>query len=167
MKKILCIFVVLVITLSGCEKTKKVQNEIPDFIGYKARVVTTVNDVEIHADAHYLETDSFQLTFVAPETLKDMKIIVKDGECEVTLDSLSFNFALETLSFNSLIVSLKSCGDNIKSATCKKNIYQFASMNNTCELELDETTKKFKKLIINGKNTVVFESFDYILGQSV
>ncbi len=154
--------------LSSCtsQKSKEVENEIPDFYGFTTDVYTTVNDVKISGKAHYIAYNTLTLTFTSPETLKDMKIIVKDGECEVTLHELSFSLSNESLPFNALSNAILSCGENVKSATYKSGIYSYISNENRYEIYADNDTKNFQKLVINGTDTLYFENFRYITGQS-
>ena len=78
MKKILCIFI-CVLLFAGCEKSpKEVENEIPDFYGFRTDVKTMVNDVNISANAEYTELGGLVLTLTSPESVKGMKIIIID-----------------------------------------------------------------------------------------
>ncbi len=157
-----------ILLLSSCtsEKTKDAENEIPDFYGFTTDVYTTVNDVKICAKAQYVAFDTLTLTFASPETVKDMIINVKDGECEVTLHELSFLLPNDKLPFNALCVSLASCGENIKSATLENGCYSFMSGENQCQIFINEETKSFEKMVVNGVYTLFFENFTYNLGQS-
>ena len=166
MKKILCVFV-CILFLAGCgnQSTKEVENKIPDFYGFGTDVYTVVNDVKICAKAEYTSFDKLVLTFTSPETVKDMQIICKDGECEVNLYELSFLISNEQLPFNSLCVCLKSCAESIKSATAENGYYSFVSNGYKCKLYVDDETKHFQKLAVNETDILFFENFKYYSGQ--
>ncbi len=167
MKKLLCAFM-CILFLSGCGsvKTKENINEIPDFYGFVTNFKANVNDVEISGRAEYMAFQKLTLTFTSPETLKDMKINVKDGNCEITLQELSFSVPNDKLPFNALSVSILSCGDNVKGATVENNKYTFMSSGNKCELFVNEKTKAFEKLTVNGAELVTFQNFTYYMGQT-
>ncbi len=154
--------------LAGCtkQKSKEVENEIPDFLGFTTEFQATVNDVKLCGKAEYVAFNTLTMTFTAPETLKDMKITVKDGECEITLCELSFSLPCESLPFKALPNVLISCGENIKSAKLENGFYTFVSNDNKCEIYVENNTKRFQKLVVNGADTIFFENFTYNLGQS-
>lgn len=167
MKRVILVFV-FVLFLAGCQtqKNKELENEIPDFYGFSTDVYTVANDVKICAKAEYTSFNELVLNFTEPETVKDMQIICKDGECEVKLQELSFFVSRDNLPFNALCVCLESCGENIKSATNENGCYTFMSKGYKCELYVENETKKFQKLAINGTDVLFFESFEYYTGQS-
>ena len=107
MKKFLCIFICILL-FAGCEKTKESQNEIPDFYGFKTDVKTVVNDISITANAEFTEIDKLVLTLTSPESVKGMKISIKDNECTIDYHSLSFSVLLKSMPFDSLCVSLNA-----------------------------------------------------------
>ncbi len=154
--------------LAGCtkQKTKEVENEIPDFFGFTTDFETTVNDVKICGKAEYVAFNTLKMTFTSPETLKDIKINVKDGECEITLCELSFSMSCDSLPYKALPNLILSCGENIKSSKHENGVYSFVQNDNKCEIYAENETKHFQKLVVNGVDTIFFENFTYNLGQS-
>lgn len=167
MKKILCI-IVCILLLAGCGKniSKEVEYEIPDFNGFGADVYTVVNDVKICAHAEYVEFDNLTLTITSPESVKGMEIICKDGECKINLNELSFLISDEQLPFNALCVSLKNCVENIKTAVAENGYYTYTVNGYNCHLYVDDETKHFQKLSVNGTDALFFENFQYYSGQT-
>lgn len=167
MKKLLCVLVCILL-LAGCNNNnaKEVENEIPDFNGFKTDVYTDVNGIKISAYAEYSVIDELVLTITSPESAKGMKIISKDGECKVDFQELSFSFSDEYLPFNAVCVSLKSCAENIKTATAENEYYSYSINGYNCHLYVDDETKHFQKLTVNGTDTLIFENFEYFTGQT-
>ena len=167
MKKILCV-ICTILMLSGCGivNSKEDENEIPDFMGFSTDVYTEINDTKIEGSAKYTELDGLVLTLTSPETLVGMEIICKDSECKVDLHKLSFSVNYMNLPFNSIIVSLMACGENAKTSIRENECYKFSTNGYTYQLYLDETTNNFQKLMLDGNTILVFENFQYIMGQT-
>ncbi len=167
MKKLLCVFVCILL-LSGCGKTntKENKNEIPDFTGFSTDVKTTLNDVNISAGTQYSEVSGFLVTLNSPESVKGMKIMCKDGECKIDFHELSFVIPHKKLPLTSFFVALESCAENIKTATYENGYYSYNINGNACNLYIDEETKHFQKLSVNGEDTLFFENFQYVMGQT-
>ncbi len=166
MKRFLCFFI-CVLLLTGCEKSsKEVENEISDFYGFKTDVKTVVNNINISASAEYIEFDKLVLTLTSPESVKGMKISIKDGECEIEYQSLSFSVPLRSMPFDSLCVSLNACAENIQTAKYENGYYTYYSNGNTYRLYTDEKTKDFTKIKVNEKEIITFENFLFLTGQS-
>lgn len=163
MKKLLCILV-MILLLAGCEKEKTKETEIPDFRGFETDVYTEINDTRITGTATYTALDGLVLTVTAPESLKGMKIICKDGECKTSLHTLSFSVLYENLPPDSLPISLMTCAENAKTAICEKGYYKFTVNGYTYQLYTDENG--FTKLLTDGKEILHFENFEYITGQT-
>ncbi len=164
MKKILCIFI-CVLLFAGCEKSsKEVENEIPDFYGFKTTVKTTVNDVSVSANAEYTEINGLVLTFTSPESVNGMKIKVKDDECEILYHSLSFFVLVSSMPFESLCVSLNACTKSVKTAIYQNDYYVYSYDENTYHLYINDETKLFQKITVNENEILTFENFQFLYG---
>ena len=75
------------------------KNEIPDFIGFKTKINTTINDVKISAEAEYESFGKLILTFSLPESVNGMKITLADGGYSVKYDDLLFSVSAEKMPF--------------------------------------------------------------------
>ena len=167
MKKLLCVLL-CILFLSGCGKinTKVNENEIPDFIGFSTDVKTTFNTVDLRARATYNEIAGLSVVVNAPESVKGMKIVCKDGECKVDFQELSFIISHKKLPFTSFFVALESCAENAKTSTPEDDCYSYGINGNLCCLYVDEETKHFQKLSINGSDVIFFENFQYVMGRT-
>jgi hypothetical protein len=165
MRKLLCVLIVFLL-LAGCEKEKTKENEISDYRGFKTDVYTEINDIKIKGCALYSEPDNLVLTLTSPESVKGMEIICKDGECKVNFHELSFLIAYEHLPFNAIFVSLITCAQNAKSATYENGCYKFKVKEYTYQLYIDEETRNFQNLMVDGTEILYFDNFEYIMGQT-
>ncbi len=164
MKRFLCVFICFLL-LAGCEKnSKEVKSEFPDFYGFKTEVKTTVNDVNVSAIAEYVEHSGLALTFTSPESVKGMKMSIKDGECEITMQSLSFVVPIQSMPYDSLCVSLNSCVENIRTAKYENGCYTYSKDGNTYHLYVDDKTKVISKIAVNEKEVVTFSNFCFSQG---
>lgn len=164
MKKLLCIFI-CVLLLAGCEKSsKEVENVIPDFYGFRTDVKTIVNDINISAVAEYMEFDGLKLTVTSPESVNGMVIKIKDDECEILYHSLSFFVPIDSMPFDSLCASLNACAKNAKTAAYQIDHYVYSNDGNTYNLYVDNETKSFHKIIVNENEIIRFENFEFIYG---
>ncbi len=146
--------------------TKENKNEIPDFLGFSTDVKTTVNTVDLWASATYNEITGLSVIMNAPESVKGMKIVCKDGECKIDFQELSFVITHKKLPFTSFFVSLESCAENAKTSILENDCYSYNVNGNVCRLYVDEETKHFQKLSINGNDVLFFENFQYVMGQT-
>ncbi len=164
MKKILCLFICILL-FAGCEKkSKEVENEIPDFYGFRTDVKTVVNNVTISANAEFIELDCLALTLTSPESVKGMKIIIKDSECKILYHSLSFSVPLNSMPFDSLCVSLDACAKSIKTARKENDYYVCSSNGNTYHLYINDETNCFRKITVNENEIITFENFQFLYG---
>lgn len=146
--------------------TKEGKNEIPDFIGFSTDVKTTLNTVDLQASATYNEITGLSVIMNAPESVKGMEIVCKDGECKVDFQELSFVFSHKKLPFTSFFVALESCAENVKASMAEEDCYSYNADGNLYCLYVDEETKHFQKLSINGNDVIFFENFEYVMGQT-
>ena len=165
MKRILCVFVCILL-LSGCGRINTKVNEIPDFMGFRTDVKTTLNNVEISAYAEYDEIQGLSVVLKKPESAKGMKIVCKDGECKIDFQELSFTFAHKELPYSSFFVALESCAENIRISTYKNGYFSYEVNGNICHLYVDEKTRNFMKLLVNETDMLFFENFEYVMGQT-
>ena len=164
MKKLLCIFVCILL-FAGCEKiTKEVKNEIPDFYGFITDVKAVVNDVNISANAEYTEFDGLVITLTSPESVDGMIIKIKDDECEILYRSLSFFVPVNSMPFDSLCVSLDACARNAKTAVYQNDSYVYSYNGNTYNLYIDSKTNHFHKIAVNENEIMTFENFEFLYG---
>ena len=164
MKKILCIFV-CVLLCAGCQKNpKEVKNEIPDFYGFRTDVKTIVNDVNVSANAEYTELDGLVITLTSPESVNGMIIKIKDNECEVLYHSLSFFVPVNSMPFDSLCVGLNSCAKKAETATYQNDNYVYSYDGNTYHLYTDNETNHFQKISATENEIITFENFEFIYG---
>mgnify|MGYP003290246517 CR=1 FL=1 len=164
MKKFLCIFICILL-FAGCEKNpKEVKNEIPDFYGFRTDVKTVVNNVNISANAEYTELYGLVLTFASPDSVKGMKIIIQDNECEIIYHSLSFFIPINSMPFDSPCVSLNACAKNAKTAKIENDYYSYSFDGNTYHLYVNDETKCFEKITVNENVIITFENFQFLYG---
>ncbi len=162
MKKILCVIVCL-LCLSGCGKqnAKDVQNTVPEFSGISAQVTAVMNGIEMKAKVDYIGFDSLSLQFTAPETVKDMKVICEDGECEAFLNELSFAFSSGSLPYKSVCICLADCIEKAKTLPIENNCITYKEKGYNCRLELDDSAGNFQGLYIDGECVLTFSEFEY------
>ena len=164
MKKLLC-FLLCIVILQGCENKKEVKNQIPDFIGFKTDVNTTINDVKISAKVEYTSFAQMILTFSLPESVNGMKIVFKNEEYAITYDDLTFSLSEGSVPFSMVCEMIKVCAENIKSASFMNDTYTFNLNNHIYKLITDEKGD-FKKLTVDEMYIVYFENFEYIMGHT-
>lgn len=168
MKKILCIFISLLM-LGGCsvEKIKDVKKEPLEISGFNTIVKSTVNDVQISANAEYIPFQCLNFTFNAPDTVKDMQILCSNGEYTVNMNKLSFTFASEKMPFNMICRTLETCINTVQGTTpeidaeSQNLIYSYNADGHICKLYVEKETKKFIKLKADGIDLLLFENFEY------
>ena len=164
MKKFLCIFICILL-FAGCEKSsKEVKDVIPDFYGFRTDIKMVVNDVNISANAEYTELDGLIISLTFPESVKGMKMVIKDGKCEILYHSLSFSVPVNSMPFDSLCVSLNACAQSAKTAEYRIDHYSYSYNGNTYNLYVDNETNHFKKITVNENEIITFENFQFIYG---
>ncbi len=165
MKKLLC-FLLCIFLLHGCENKKEVENKIPDFYGFKTKINTIINDVKISAEVEYESFDKLVLTFSLPQSVCGMKIELKNGEYNITYEEMSFCVSKDGLPYSAVCNIIIACAENIKLATYDNDIYTFISNGHLYNMEIDETTKGFVKVMVDETYTIDFEEFEYIMGHT-
>ncbi len=168
MKKILCIFVCILL-LGGCGKgnSKEVENEPADFGGFSCTVRTAVNEIEICADAKYIPYESLTFSFTSPEAVNGMTVNCKSGEYELQVKGLTFTVSGDKLPFSMMCRTLEDCLDKVQGTLPEKDlqtgatVYTYNSGTNICKLYVDSDTGAFKKLTVNGADTLIFENFAF------
>ncbi len=168
MKKILCVFMCLII-LGGCnvEKIKDVKKEPLEISGFNTIIKSTVNNVQISANAEYVPYQSLNFTFNSPESVKDMQILCSNGEYTVNMNKLSFTFAGEKLPFNMICRTLETCINTVQGvlpetdAETELLVFSYNADGHICKLYTEKDTKKFVKLKVDGNDLLFFENFEY------
>lgn len=173
MKKILCILFCILL-LGGCtvNKSKDVETEPLEISGFRCVLRTTLNGLQITADAEYMATDTINVTFTAPETVKGMKINCKSGEYTVSYKNLELTVDSEKMPFNMLCRSLEECINKAQGTIAEKDenseslVYTYTAEGHVCRLFINPETKVFEKVTVDGIDTLFFENFEYIMGQT-
>lgn len=173
MKKFLCSFLGLLL-LCSCvnENSKDVETEPLEISGFRCVIRTTLNDIEITADAEYMASGTIQVAFTAPETVKGMQINCMGGEYTVNYKNLELTVSGEKMPFNMLCRSLEECINNAQGTTPEKDenteslIYTYTAEGHVCRLFVNPETKYFEKVTVDGIDTLFFEKFEYTMGQT-
>ena len=168
MKKILCIFISLIL-LGGCsfEKIKDVKKEPLEISGFNTIVKSIVNNVQISANAEYVPYQHLNFTFNSPQTVKDMQILCSNGEYTVNMNKLSFTFAGEKLPFNMICRTLEICINSVQGVLPETDtetellVFSYNADGHICKLYAEKETRKFVKLNVDGKDLLFFENFEY------
>lgn len=168
MKKILCVFMCLII-LGGCnvEKIKDVKKEPLEISGFNTVIKSNVNDVQISANAEYIPYQSLNFTFNLPEAVKNMQILCNNGEYTVNMNKLSFTFTGEKLPFNMICRTLETCINTVQGVLPETDaetdllVFSYNAEGHICELYTEKDTKKFVKLKVDGNDLLFFENFEY------
>ena len=168
MKKILCIFICLIM-LGGCslEKIKEVKKEPLEISGFNTIIKSNFNNVQISANVEYVPFQNLNFTFNSPKTLKDMQILCSDGEYTVNMNKLSFTFASEKMPFNMICKTLETCINSVQGATPEKDtqtdwlVFSYNADGHICKLYTEKEIRKFVKLSIDGVDVLLFEKFEY------
>ena len=167
MKKILCIFMCLII-LGGCnvEKIKDVKKEPLEISGFNTIIKSNFNNVQISANAEYVPYQSLNFTFNSPESVKDMQILCSNGEYTVNMNKLSFTFTGEKLPFNMICRTLETCINTVQGVLPETDaetdllVFSYNAEGHICELYTEKDTKKFVKLKVDGNDLLFFENFE-------
>ncbi len=168
MKKILCIFICLIM-LGGCStlKIKEVKKEPLEISGFNTIIKSNVNNVQISANAEYIPYQSLNFTFNLPEAVKDMQILCSNGEYTVNMNKLSFTFTGEKLPFNMICRTLETCINTVQGVTPETDadtellVFSYNADGHICKLYTEKDTKKFVKLKVDGNDLLFFENFEY------
>lgn len=168
MKKILCIFICLIL-LGGCsfEKIKEVKKEPLEISGFNTVIKSNFNSVQISANAEYVPFQSLNFTFNSPETVKDMQILCSNGEYTVNMNKLSFTFAGDKMPFNMICRTLETCINSVQGVTPEKDpqtdllVFSYNADGHICKLYAEKETRIFVKLSVDGADLLFFENFQY------
>lgn len=167
MKKFLCIILCLFM-LNGCvkEDIKDVKKEPLSVSGFSAMVNTTINEVNISAKVEYTMNDKITFTLTSPETLKGTVILCSDDEYKLSYEGLSFVIPNSKLPFNMLCKTVETCINNVQGTTPIEGengnlVYTYQIDEHICQLYTD-MEKRFLKLYIDEKETLVFSDFRYV-----
>lgn len=173
MKKFLCSFICILLLCSCTNKNSKdVENEPLSISGFSCAIRTTLNDIEITADAEYLASGTINMTFTAPATVNGMQINCTGGEYTVHYKNLELTVSGEKMPFNMVCRGLEECINNAQGKTPEKEenseslIYTYTAEGHVCKLYINPDTKYFEKIAIDGIDTLYFENFEYIMGQT-
>ena len=168
MKKILCIFICLIM-LGGCslEKIKEVKKEPLEISGFNTIIKSNFNNVQISANVEYMPYKSLNFTFNSPKTLKDMQILCSNGEYTVNMNKLSFTFASEKMPFNMICKTLETCINSVQGTTPENDaqtdllVFSYNADGHICKLYTEKETRNFVKLSVDGNDLLFFENFEY------
>lgn len=168
MKKILCVFMCLII-LGGCnvEKIKDVKKEPLEISGFNTIIKSTVNNVQISANAEYVPYQSLNFTFKSPESVKDMQILCSNGEYTVNMNKLSFTFTGEKLPFNMICRTLETCINTVQGVLPETDaetdllVFSYNADGHICKLYTEKEIRNFVKLSVDGNDLLFFENFEY------
>ena len=168
MKKILCVFMCLII-LGGCnvEKIKDDKKEPLEISGFNTIIKSTVNNVQISANADYVPYKSLNFTFTSPETVRNMQILCSNGEYTVNMNKLSLTFTGEKLPFNMICRTLETCINSVQGVTPEKDmqtdllVFSYNADGHICKLYTEKETRNFVKLSVDGNDLLFFENFEY------
>ena len=168
MKKILSVFMCLII-LGGCnvEKIKDVKKEPLEISGFNTIIKSTVNNVQISANAEYVPYQSLNFTFNSPESVKDMQILCSNGEYTVNMNKLSFTFTGEKLPFNMICRTLETCINSVQGVLPETDaetdllVFSYNADGHICKLYTEKEIRNFVKLSVDGNDLLFFEKFEY------
>ncbi len=168
MKKILCVFICLIM-LGGCsiEKIKEVKKEPLEISGFNTVIKSVVNNVQISANVEYIPFENLNFTFNSPKAVNGMQILCKNGEYTINMDKLSFTLASDKMPFTMICKTLETCINSVQGATPEKDaqtnllIYSYNANGHICKLYTEKETKRFVKLMVDGKDLLYFENFEY------
>ncbi len=173
MKKFLCSFICILLLCSCTNKNSKdVENEPLSISGFSCVIRTTLNDIEIVANAEYLAAGTINMTFIAPATVNGMQINCTGGEYTVHYKNLELTVSGEKMPFTMLCRGLEECINNAQGTTPEKDengeslVYTYTAEGHVCKLYINPETKYFEKVAVDGIDTLLFENFEYIMGQT-
>ncbi|MBQ7974851.1 MAG: hypothetical protein IJ300_04110 [Clostridia bacterium] len=159
MKKLLCVFICIVL-LAGCEKPKDDENEFAEFYGFSTCIKATVNEINIVADAKYDLLNGLEIIVREPDSANEMIVKLKDGECEINFQELSFSFSSSGLPPNSPFIALERLAKSISTMEKQGNFYKFTCENETYYLYTNENG--FYKLSTESNTILFFENFKFV-----
>ncbi len=168
MKKILCIFMCLVM-LGGCStlKIKEVKKEPLEISGFNTIIKSNLNNVQISANVEYVPYQSLSFTFISPETVKNMQILCSNGEYTINMNKLSFAFSSDKLPFNMVCKTLETCIDSVQGVSPEVDaetdllIFSYNADGHICKLYTEKEKRNFVKLSVDGNELLFFENFEY------
>lgn len=171
MKKFLCSFLGFLLLCSCTNKNSKdVETEPLLISGFSCVIRTTLNDIEITADAEYLASGTILLEFTDPETVKGMQINCTGGEYTVHYKNLELTVSGDKMPFNMVCRGLEECINNAQGTTPVKDengeslVYTYTAEGHACKLFVNPETKYFEKITVDGIDTLFFENFTYVYG---
>lgn len=171
MKKFLCVLLCILLS-GGCsfKKTKDVEKEPLLISGFRCTLRTTLNDIDITADAEYMDSGTIHMEITSPQTVSGMQINCNNGEYAVHYKNLELIVDGEKMPFRMICKSLEECINNAQGKTAQKDedsdsfIYSYNAQGHTCKLYVNPETKAFQKIAVDGIDTLYFENFTYVYG---
>ena len=168
MKKILCVFICLIL-LGGCsfEKIKEVKKEPLEISGFNTIVKSNMNNIRISANVEYVPYKYLNFTFNFPDALKDMQVVCSNGEDTIKMNKLSFSFASDKMPFNMICIALETCINSVQGVTPEKDaqtdllVFSYKADGHICKLYTEKETRNFVKLSVDGNELLYFENFEY------
>lgn len=173
MKKFLCSFLCILL-LCGCadKKSKEVEKEPLSVSGFSCILRTTLNDIDITANAEYTASGAINIEFTAPKTVNGMQINCSDGEYTVHYKNLELTVNGDKMPFNMFCRLLEECINNVQGKAPQNDengestVYSYTADGHTCKLYVNSETKAFEKIETDGVDTLYFENFQYVMGQT-
>lgn len=173
MKKFLCAFLCILLLCSCTDgKSKDVEKEPLSVSGFCCVVRTTLNGIDITANAEYSASGAINIEFTAPKTVNGMQVNCSDGEYTVYYKNLELTVNGDKMPFKMLCRCLEECINNVQGKTPQNDengesiIYSYTAEGHTCKLYVNPETKAFEKVAIDGVDTLYFENFQYVMGQT-
>ena len=115
---------------------------------------------------------TIHFTLTAPKTVNGMEIDCTNGEYTVNYKDLSLTVSGDKMPFNMLCRGIEECINNTQGKAPEKTengeslVYSYTAEGHVCKLYVNPETGCFEKITVDGADTLLFENFEYITGQT-